>query len=54
MKSLFIKEKKFNVTSKTHTTGKKSDMQLAIPYIMLLAADLLALYVALRDAIVSN
>lgn len=54
LESLFIKEKKFNVTSKTRTTGRKSDMQLAIPHIVLLAADLLALYVALRDAIVSN
>lgn len=54
METLFIKQKKFNVTNKKRDVGKKSDIQLAIPHIILLAVDLLALYAAVRSAILTS
>ncbi|MDC7290150.1 glycosyltransferase [Blautia schinkii] len=54
LESLFIKQKKFNVTSKTRTAGKNSDWQLAIPHILLLAFDLAALFISVRDALLMN
>ncbi len=54
METLFIKQRKFNVTNKTRSVAQKSDIQLAIPHIVLLALDLLALFVAVRAAILTN
>lgn len=51
LETLMIREKKFHVTQKTRSTEKKSDMQLAIPQVLLLATDLIALYIAVSGAI---
>ena len=44
LETLFVKEKKFHVTNKERTAGKKSDFQLAIPHILLLVLDGYALF----------
>lgn len=44
LETLFIKEKKFHVTNKERTAGKKSDFQLAVPHILLLVLDGYALF----------
>lgn len=50
LETLFIKQTKFNVTNKTRIAGKKSDWELAIPHMILLVLDLVALYVAVKAA----
>lgn len=51
METLFIKEKKFHVTNKERTAGKKSDFQLAVPHILLLVLDGYALFLAVYTSI---
>lgn len=50
METLLIKETKFHVTDKSRTVGKKSDIQFAIPHILLLAVDLYAFVAAVAAA----
>ena len=54
LETLFIKQKKFNVTNKMRTTGKQSEFVLAAPHLVLLAFDLLALLVAVKSALLNN
>ena len=54
LETLFIKQKKFVVTKKTREVNHKSDLSLAIPQIILLAFDLLALLIATVGAIKSR
>ena len=51
LETLFIKEKKFHVTNKERTAGKKSDFQLAVPHILLLVLDGYALFLAVYTSI---
>lgn len=50
LETLFIRQKKFNVTSKTRDTVRHSDMMLAIPQIILLVFDMIALVTAATSA----
>lgn len=51
LETLYIKQKKFIVTRKTRETNGRSDITLAIPHIILLAFDILALIIASVSAI---
>lgn len=46
LETLFIKEKKFNVTQKTRSVSDSNNVQLAIPQILLLGFDALALFIS--------
>lgn len=50
LETLFISQKKFNVTQKTREVENRSDLLLAVPHIILLAGDLLALFLTLLAA----
>ena len=50
LETLFIRQKKFNVTSKKRDTARHSDMMLAIPQMILLVFDVVALVIAARSA----
>ncbi|WP_243125343.1 glycosyltransferase family 2 protein [Clostridium transplantifaecale] len=54
LETLFIRQKKFNVTSKTRDTARHSDMMLAIPQTILLVFDVVALVIAARSAFQSG
>lgn len=54
LETLFIKQTKFNVTNKTRIAGAKSDWQLAVPHMILLGLDIVALYVAVKAAFLTN
>lgn len=51
LETLFISEKKFHVTSKQRNTEEHSDLLLAVPHMLLLAADLVALVLSIVWAI---
>lgn len=51
LETLFIKEKKFNVTKKTREVSSRNDLQLALPQIILLVLDVIALIVAVVGAL---
>lgn len=54
LETLFIRQKKFNVTSKTRDTARHSDMMLAIPQTILLVFDVVALVIAAKSAFQSG
>ncbi|WP_130862559.1 glycosyltransferase family 2 protein [Bacilliculturomica massiliensis] len=54
METLFIQQKKFDVTNKTRTVGKKSDLPLAAPHMILLLLDAAALLISVRSAVLNN
>lgn len=54
LETLFIKQKKFNVTQKTREVEVKSDLLLAVPHIFLLFGDLAALFVAVMNALTTG
>lgn len=49
--TLFIRQTKFNVTNKTRTVQQSNDLMLALPQILLLGLDLLALFVSVIGAL---
>lgn len=51
METLFIEQKKFNVTKKTRSTTSRNTMMLALPQIILLVLDGLALIIATTTAL---
>ncbi len=51
LETLLISEKKFHVTSKARSTEKRSDLLLAVPHALLLAADFIALAMTLILAV---
>lgn len=51
LESLFIRQKTFHVTKKTRQRGQCHDLQLALPHIMLLFFDVVALVLALFGTI---
>ena len=54
LESLLVHEQTFHVTRKTRSLNRTSDLSLAIPHLLLLAVDVLALFSALSQFILSS